>query len=216
MTELIIWGTGEFANQVFNYNRRDNLYHIVGFIDDYKTGLFNNLPIYSFNEFKSKFGIKNISVFVAIGYTKSNIHREKVCNQLSSYGYQTINYISPYSRCWDNTIEGRNIFIADNVYIGMGCKIESGNIILEGCTLCHDITLNPYSFLSAEVTIGGHVVISKNCFIGLNATIKSGITIGSYNIIGSGANVIKSHSSYNVIVGNPATILKHNDLDVSI
>ena len=59
-------------------------------------------------------------------------------------------------------------------------------------------------------SIGGYTTIGHNSFIGLNSTIKDSITIGAYNIVGCGTNVIKSTMDFNVAVGNPG-VSKQSD-----
>jgi acetyltransferase-like isoleucine patch superfamily enzyme len=118
-------------------------------------------------------------------------------------GYELVNYVSPYSICFDNVLVGKNILISDNVYVGPGCKIHDGVFILVGSTLSHDDEVDAYTFISVRVAFGGYAKVKNNCFIGLNSTIRDSVVIEEYNIVGCGANVIKSTLPNSVTVGNP-------------
>ena len=203
--KIVIYGIGSLAQKIFEYNRRDHLFELVGFIDD-KQDLeesFCGFPTMHYDQFKKNYKQKDCKVFVAIGYVKCSYYREIVCQRVIDDGYELINYVSPNSICWDGTLLGKNIFVADNVFVGHGSRIHDGVILYEGCTFSHDVEVEANCFLSLSVSIGGYTTIGHNSFIGLNSTIRDSITIGAYNIIGCGTNVIKATMDFNVTVGNP-------------
>lgn len=134
--------------------------------------------------------------------------RETVCERLKAEGYELANFISPGANCWNDTIKGVNIMVFDNAFVGLGCELKDGVIISEGTTLSHDVVIEPYCFFSDEVTVGGHARIGRNSFLGLNTTIKSNLKLGTHNIVGCAANVLKDTEDYCVVVGNPARARK--------
>lgn len=203
--KLLIYGIGSLGEKIYEYNKRDGIYDIVGFIDD-KQNLeseFCGVSTMNYNQFKQKYSTTDCKLFVAIGYVKCNYYRELVCNKVIADGYDVINYISPNAICWNGTLFGKNIFVADNVFIGHGSRIMDGVILYEGCTLSHDAEIGAYSFLSLRVAFGGYTKLGRNSFVGLNTTVKDDVKIGDYNIVGCGTNVIHSTEAYNVTIGNP-------------
>lgn len=216
--KVIICGTGSLSEKIFEYNNRDQLFDIVAFVDDNDdvTNLFCGCPVISYNECKLKYSPNNYKIFVAIGYNRCNSYREEVCKRVLSDGYKLVNYISPNSINWKNSIVGSNIFVGDYVFIGNNCKIHDGVILYEGCTLSHDTEIESYCFVSLRVVFGGHSKIKQNTFIGLNTTIKDNITIGAYNIIGCGTNVITSTENSSVTLGNPGVSKITETLDIRI
>ncbi|MCH5238159.1 MAG: hypothetical protein J1E95_10260, partial [Muribaculaceae bacterium] len=172
--------------------------------------------ILDYKEFKEKFRPLDCKVFVAIGYLKCNYYRELVSRRLMVDGYELVNYISPKAICWNGTLIGKNIFIADNVFIGHGCKVHDGVIIYEGCTFSHDAEIESYCFFSLSVSLGGYTKIGNNSFIGINATIKDGIKIGPYNIIGCASNVIRSTENSNLTIGNPGISKLKDTMNINI
>lgn len=217
-TKIVIYGIGSLGEKIFEYNKRDGLYDIIGFVDD-KQNLepeYCGVPTMNYADFKSKYTPEECKVFVAIGYVKCNYYRELVSNRVVADGYELVNYVSPNSICWDGTLIGTNIFVADNVFVGHGCKLHNGVILYEGCTFSHDTEIESNCFLSLRVTFGGYTKLGHNSFVGLNTTVKDDVTIGAYNIIGCGTNVIKSTVDNCVTIGNPGVSKQKDTLSMSI
>ena len=204
MNKLVVYGIGSLAEKIYYYNKRDQLFDLVGFINDKEdSSTFCGLPVYTFKYFSEKFTPNDCQVFVAIGYVRCNYYREKIFNKLNTYGYVLANYISPNSICFEDTIHGKNILVCDNVFIGHKSRIEDGVILSVGTTLSHENVIGKFSFISSCVVFGGHAKVENNCFIGLHSTIRDSIKIGAFSIVGSGSNVIKSTNSHSVTIGNP-------------
>ena len=204
---VAIYGIGSLAYKLFEYNKRDGIFDIVCFVDDKQDlkSSYCGLPAMHYEEFKAVFNQQECKIFVAIGYVKCNYYRETVSDRVKKDGYDLVNYISPHSICWEGAIAGKNIFVADNVFIGHGCKLNNGVILYESCTFSHDSEIEPYCFISLSVASGGFTKVGRNSFVGLHSTIKDGVVIGAYNIIGCGANVIRSTNDHCVTIGNPGT-----------
>lgn len=203
--KLVIYGVGSLANKIFEYNKRDRLFEIVGFVDDRQDleSSFCGLPTMHYDQFKKEYGQKDCVVFVAIGYVKCNYFREIVSKRVVADGYELVNYISPNSICWENVFMGKNIFVADNVFIGHGCKIDDGVILYEGCSFSHDTEIESFCFVSLGVAVGGYTKLGHHSFVGLHSTVKDSVSIGAYNIVGSGTNVIRSTNDFYLTIGNP-------------
>lgn len=220
MKKLLIYGTGVVARQIHFYNERYQLYDIVGYIDDNDKSekKFMGKPVFRFEKLPPPIhtDFSDTYIIVSIGYTHCNTVRERVCKKVAEAGYSLANFITRGSNIWENTVKGKNIIIFDNVFVGIGCKLNDGVIISEGSTLSHDISVGPYTFFSDEVTVGGFANIGRNSFVGLNSTIKSGLDIGDYNIIASGTNVVKSSTDKCVIKGNPGRNMNKDTLIINI
>lgn len=216
--KIVIYGASSLGKKIYEYNKRDHLYDIVGFVDDKQDqdAICCDLPLMNYEQFKQKYQPGDCKVFVAIGYVKCSYYREMVVGCVTRDGYELINYISPNSICWEGTLVGRNIFVADNVFVGHGCEIHDGVILYEGCTFSHDAVIEAYCFLSLRVAFGGYTKLGHNSFVGLNTTVKDDVTIGVYNIVGCGANVIKSTNDYNITIGNPGVSRQKDTMSIKI
>ena len=218
MARLAIYGVGSIAEQVYQYNLRYHLYDIQVFINDNasENESFHGLPVMCFDKFKENYSFNDVSVLVTIGYTKCNTIRQRVCLKVEEAGFRLSNFISPGANCWPASVIGHNVIVFDDVFIGTGAHVMDNVIIYEGAKIAHNVTLKENVLLSLGVVIGGNAEIGVNTFIGLNATIKSSAVVGAYNIIASGANVIKSSMAHSVIKGNPGVAEQKDTLQVKI
>ena len=105
---------------------------------------------------------------------------------------------------------------------GIGCFINKGVVsgavvtlgnfvfINRGATLGHHLTLEDYVSIGPGVTTGGNVTIRYGAMIGTGATLAPEISVGPHAIVGAGAVVTKNVNEAEVVVGNPARVIKHN------
>ena len=141
-----------------------------------------------------------------------------------------------------NLLNGKQFIIGDFTYgkprvhhwgenatlqIGKFCSIaENVNIYLGGNHRIDWITTYPFSALTqyfpmakgivGHPTTKGNVVIGNDVWIGNGATIMSGVTIGDGAVIGTMAVVAKDVKPYEIVVGNPARLIKKRFNDETI
>lgn len=218
MQKIVLYGNGALTKDLLQFNAQYALYDIVAIIDDSKDKkTTNDITILSFDEFKASYEELGCpKVLVTIGYSRCNSIREKVYNKVKDAGFLFANFISPRCVCWSDLSECSNLIILDNVYIGPDCKLGNGVVIYPGTALAHDNIVADFAFLSVSVVVGGNASIKKNSFIGLGVVIKSSITVEEYNVVASGANVIKTTMPKSVLKGNPATAVVKDTLEVKI
>lgn len=110
------------------------------------------------------------------------------------------------------------VIIGNNVEIGALTTIVAGAIdptILEDYVkvddhvhVGHNVYLESGVLITAAVEISGSVRIGQNTWIGPNSSLMQKIKVGKNNIIGIGTNVLKSSNDNEILIGNPAKILK--------
>lgn len=99
------------------------------------------------------------------------------------------------------------IIIGDNCLTGKWVTISDNN---HGTTSLKDLKLPP---LKREVVSKGPVIIGNNVWIGDKTTILGGIRIGDGAVIAANSVVTKEVPAYSVVAGNPARIIKMNNID---
>jgi sugar O-acyltransferase (sialic acid O-acetyltransferase NeuD family) len=205
--KIVIFGDGDFAEQIKTKFDYDTEFEVVAFTVDekFKTKeTFLDLPVVAFEEIEKRFPPVEYKMFVAIGYTHINTLREEIFYRCKAKGYSFVTYISSKAVTWGHIEIGENSYIDDGVAIGSFCSIGKGVVILQNTVLAHNIVVNDFVFISLCAAIGGFVEIKKNTFIGINATVKDRLIIEEKVILGSGANLISFTNANSVYVGNPA------------
>lgn len=114
------------------------------------------------------------------------------------------------------------VVIGNNVEIGALTTIVSGAIeptivedyvkIDDHVHIAHNVKLRERVLVVAAAEISGSTEIGKNSWIGPNSSLIQKIKIGKNNIIGIGANVLKSSKDNEVLIGNPAKKLKNSNI----
>jgi acetyltransferase EpsM len=106
----------------------------------------------------------------------------------------------------EGTVVMANCVINASVKIGKHCIINSA-VVLE-----HDCVIGDYVHVSPSATLCGTITIGAGTHIGAGAIIIPAINIGKNVTIGAGAVVIKDIPDNVTVVGNPARIIKKNEV----
>ena len=109
-----------------------------------------------------------------------------------------------------------HVFIENDIVIGDNVTIKSGVQIWDGITLEDNVFIGPNVTFTNDVfprskqqpnTFCG-VTVRDGASVGANATLLPGITIGKKAMIGAGSVVTKNVGDYEVVVGNPARVIR--------
>lgn len=126
---------------------------------------------------------------------------------------------------------GNNIFIGNDVIIGMNCTfvdnspIRIGNKVMiasdvQICTASHPVL--PQERLVPDYKERGTtffrtyalpIEICDNVWIGARSILLPGVTIGANSVIGAGSVVTQSIPANCVAVGNPCKVIRHLDAE---
>lgn len=98
-----------------------------------------------------------------------------------------------------------SISIGKNTDIGSGCKIIDNDFHPLPYSQRHPVELE-------EKVKKSPVVIGEGCFIGANSIILKGTTLGNNVVVGAGSVVSGSFPDNVIIAGNPARVIKQNEL----
>jgi len=107
-------------------------------------------------------------------------------------------------------------FIEDDVVVGNRVTIKSGVFLWDGTRIDDNVFIGPNVTFTNDVfprskqqpnTFCG-VTVREGASVGANATLLPGITIGKKAMIGAGSVVTKNVGDYEVVVGNPARVIR--------
>lgn len=201
---VVIFGTGSFAQVLHFYLDVDSDYRVVAFTATTEIGAgdtFCGKPLVPFGKVSQLFPPEDHSMFVAVGYRKLNRVRAEYYHEARSLGYDLITYVSSKAIHWADTMIGDNCCILEGTTIEPFVSIGNDVVFWSGSHIGHHSSVDDHCFLASDVVIPGHTRIGRNCFIGVNATLRDGITVGDGCLIGAGATLMGDTNPGEVFLG---------------
>ena len=110
--------------------------------------------------------------------------------------------------------------IEGDVQVGSRVTLKSGVQLWDGTRIDDDVfigpnvtfTNDPYPRSKCYPNHFSGVTIKQHASVGANATLLPGVTVGEYAMIGAGSVVTKDVPNRAVVVGNPAKIIRYQEL----
>lgn len=213
MTNLVIVGTGDFAEVAAYFFKESNQYNLVAFAEErayIRKENFCDLPVIATEDIVHLFPSSNYRIFVAIGPGKVNTVRERIYLDLKKRNYSFATYIHRTAFVWDNACIGENSIIFPHVVIEPFAKVGNNCVLWSSSVLAHHSVVDDNCFIAPGAKLSGKVHVKKNCFIGINATIRDHVIVEANNIIGAGA-VIKKNTIINGVYSHSGTAIYNQD-----
>jgi len=194
MSEVVIFGAGDYARIAAVYLDRDSEHRVLSFTVDgalIDRSELNGKPVMPFEDLLERYPPDRVKLLVAIGFSGLNKGRTDVYERCKKLGYGFITYVNSRAYQWGNVEIGENTFIFEAnvlqpfVQIGNNCVLWSGNHI------GHDTKIADHCFIASHVVISGNCSIGHSCFIGVNATFRDGVKVAPRCLIGAGAAILK-------------------------
>ena len=111
----------------------------------------------------------------------------------------------------------------EKITIGSGVYINSNLLAMArgGITIEDDVQIaanvqlltNNHDPYDRQILTCKPIVIRKGAWIGAGATILPGVTVGRYAIVGAASVVTRDVGDYEVVVGNPARLVRKLDAE---
>ena len=158
--------------------------------------------------------IEGGTVFVAIAALRHMLLREQLLRRLASgAGSSAVSskaYQAPSAQLGGASVICPFVWLHSNVRVGNGAAIFSGSVIEHDCVVGSNVNIGP------GATVAGSVTIGDNVFVGAGVTIKDGIVVGRNSVIGAGSVVVHDVPPDTIVYGNPARVVRPNDLYHSV
>lgn len=200
----LIFGCGDFSELLFaNLTLREKE-NIAGFVVDWEfqnCETFCDKPVIAFDNLCQNYPPNEYDFYVAVGYTKMNLHRKEIFSRLHDLGYNTPNYIHRTAIVNATCMGDGNIFFP-NVFVDAYVQMGRGNTFYSNSFLGHHSMVQDFNFFAVCSCICGHVVVGSNCYFGGNCTVKNGIQIADASLIGAGVYA-SNNTEVNTVTVSP-------------
>jgi sugar O-acyltransferase (sialic acid O-acetyltransferase NeuD family) len=194
MSEVVLFGTGDFAQVACEYLRHDSPHDVVAFTvhERYiEASELLGLPVVPFEELEDRHPPSESAMFVAIGFSRVNKTRRGIYEECKRRGYELISYVNSKAIHWGDVGLGDNCFVFEGNVIQPFVRIGSNVIIWSGNHIGHHTRIGDHCFIASHVVISGNVTIGEETFVGVNATLRDGVEVAPRGVIGAGALIMK-------------------------
>jgi sugar O-acyltransferase (sialic acid O-acetyltransferase NeuD family) len=133
--------------------------------------------------------------------------KEKLVAPLVAAGAEFLTFVHPQALVGARVKFGKGAVICPGAILSVDIEVGDFAMVNLNCTIGHDATLGPWTSLSAQCDVTGHVRVADRVFMGSRASIIPGKSVGSRSIVGAGAVVVRDVPADVTVVGIPARIL---------
>jgi UDP-N-acetylbacillosamine N-acetyltransferase len=216
--KVIIFGTGDLANQLYHYLHTDSSYDVDSFCVSrayYRQSEFLGKPVRIWEEAVEQLSRDEYRFILALGYKQLRA-RKAMFEEIRAHGFSLINFIHSTARVYGKVVGEGNIILA-NVTLEPFSTVDSNNIIWTNSLICHDSVIGAHNFIAAGSIIGGHAQVLSNNFIGFDATVIQHVKVSEEVLLGAKSLLLQQPESHSVYVGVPARKIKeHKNTGVCI
>lgn len=195
MSDVVLFGIGDFAQVAARYLRLDSPHEVVAFTVHERfieARELMDLPVVPYERIEETHPPSEHAMFVAIGFSRVNKTRREIYEQCKSRGYELISYVNSKAMHCGELELGDNCFVFEANVIQPFVRIGSNVILWSGNHIGHHTHIGDHCFIASHVVISGGVTIGEETFVGVNATFRDGVTVAPRCVIGAGALIMKN------------------------
>jgi sugar O-acyltransferase (sialic acid O-acetyltransferase NeuD family) len=207
---LVLFGIGDFGRVALAHITYDSPYAVAAFTVHERfieREVIEGTPVVPFERLESSYSPIEYSMFVAIGYSRTNRARAGIYHECKQRGYELISYVSSNAHVAPDVSIGDNCFVLDGTVVQPYTRVGSDVILWSGSHVGHDSAIEDHVFVAPRAAIAGNCRIGELTFVGVNATLRDGITIAPESIIGAGAVVMRDTTRGEVLRAEPTEAL---------
>lgn len=175
----------------------------IDFFDDRFPELMNveHWPVLGNTEQLLQVSTEYDGVIVGIGNNSIRLTKQQ---QLTAIHAPLVSLIHPTAVVSDLSSIGVGSVVLANAVINPFSKVGKACIINTAATVDHDCLLSDGVHISPGAHLAGGVIIGKASWVGIGACVLQFVEIGDQAVIGAGAVVTRSISSFQKVIGSPA------------
>ena len=215
--KIVVYGAGGHAKVVLDVIEKSGAYTIAGLLDDSAELAGEMRSGYRVLGGDAIFrgliegGVKGM--VVALG---DNVRRRAVFHSACAAGFELISAIHPSVILGGRVKVGAGSVLVAGVVVNVDAEIGDNVIVNTSASVDHDCQIGAHVHLSPGVRLAGRVTVGELTHIGIGAVVLPNLTIGKRCIVGAGSVVREDVPDGMVVAGNPARIIKPNEVALGV
>jgi sugar O-acyltransferase (sialic acid O-acetyltransferase NeuD family) len=215
--KIVVYGAGGHAKVVLDVLEKVGTCAIVGLLDD-SAELAGDIRsgyrvLGGSTLFKGLIeeGVKGM--IVALG---DNVRRRALFDAARAAGFELVTAIHPSALLGSRVRIGSGSVLVAGVVVNVDAEIGDNVIVNTSASVDHDCQIGAHVHLSPGVRLAGRVMVGEFTHIGIGAVVLPNLTIGKHCIVGAGSVVRADVPDGMVVAGNPARIIKPNEVALGV
>jgi sugar O-acyltransferase (sialic acid O-acetyltransferase NeuD family) len=215
--KIIVYGAGGHAKVVLDVLEKVGTCAIVGLLDDSAELAGDTRSGYRVLGGSALFrglieeGVKGM--IVALG---DNLRRRAVFDAARAAGFELVAAIHPSALLGSRVRIGAGSVLVAGVVVNVDAEIGDNVIVNTSASVDHDCRIGAHVHISPGVRLAGRVTVGEFTHIGIGAAVLPNRTIGKHCIVGAGSVVREDVPDGMVVAGNPARIIKPNEVALGV
>src|SRR5262245_48194465 len=207
MADIVVFGTGQWAQLAHFYLTHDSPHNVVAFTVDTEylsEKNFLGLPVAPFEELRTHFPPDRFNLFIPLSFIEMNHVRAAKYLRAKEEGYSLISYVSSKAATWPGFTCGDNCFIFENNTIQPFVTIGNNVVIWSGNHIGHHSVIKDHVMITSHVVVAGGCTIEEFCFLGANATIRDETVVARNTLVGMDASIQSDTTEFELYRASPA------------
>lgn len=215
--KIVVYGAGGHAKVVLDVLEKVGTCAIVGLLDDSAELAGDTRSGYRVLGGSAIFrglieeGVKGM--IVALG---DNLRRRAVFDAARAAGFELVAAIHPSAILGSRVRIGAGSVLVAGVIVNVDAEIGDNVIVNTSASVDHDCRIGAHVHLSPGVRLAGRVTVGEFTHIGIGAVVLPNLTIGKHCVVGAGSVVREDVPDGMVVAGNPARIIKPNEVALGV
>jgi acetyltransferase EpsM len=204
--ELLILGTGAFAEEVADIAEVCDDYRLAGFVENWDRrrcdGGLLGLQVHWIEDVEHLAATHEVAC--AIGTTA----RRGFVEQASALGFRPASLrhpsaiVAPSAEILPGAILGASVIVAAHARVGAHTILNRGVMIGHHTTIGECVTVSP------GANVAGRVTVADRVFIGMGAIVLEDRAIGAGSLVGAGSVVTRDVPDRTQVQGVPARVVR--------
>jgi acetyltransferase EpsM len=204
--DLLILGTGAFAEEVADIVAAGNDYRLSGFVENWDrsrcAGGLLGLPVHWVDD--AAHLASTHEVVCAIGTTA----RHGFIAQAAALGFRfaTLRHPSAVVAPSAETLPGS--IIGAVAVVGAHTRIGAHTILNRGVMVGHHTTVGECVTISPGANVAGRVTVGDRAYVAMGAIVLEHLTVGAGSLVAAGSVVTRDVADRTQVVGTPARVVR--------